>query len=302
MKNKNAVSLFITMLCAVMILAVGYMGIVKGGKILLNSREEPEKAEFVNTSSNVFYEKIDEDIQLFPWNYYDKSIPEENDPEGYFSDIDLWEATFREILSYNCGVLREDINEVYAQKGIMYRLTVYEADMELIFFYQDTLEVRGKKFQVKLAFNPWNILHFSCIEYREGDVRESPEWEEGKGVLTRMLARYSDIIGEQFINMRELYDEVPSIKWDRSYAMVYEDNRSTMNSMLPRTSGEKAEEVEEVESQSSTEEVVIKKWGNYSYQVIELNDMILLLIQGDITVGYLYDPIERTFCGYNYFE
>ena len=40
---------------------------------------------------------------------------------------------------------------------------------------------------------------------------------------------------------------------------------------------------------------------HYSYQVVELKDMILLLAQGDVTIGIYYDPINQRFCGYNYF-
>ena len=40
---------------------------------------------------------------------------------------------------------------------------------------------------------------------------------------------------------------------------------------------------------------------HYSYQVVELKDMILLLVQGDMTIGVYYDPVNQLFCGYNYF-
>lgn len=40
---------------------------------------------------------------------------------------------------------------------------------------------------------------------------------------------------------------------------------------------------------------------DYSYQVVELKDMILLLVQGDAAMGLYFDPINRKFCGYNFF-
>ena len=39
----------------------------------------------------------------------------------------------------------------------------------------------------------------------------------------------------------------------------------------------------------------------YSYQIVELKDMILLLMQGQETLGVYYDPIAQRFCGYNFF-
>ena len=41
---------------------------------------------------------------------------------------------------------------------------------------------------------------------------------------------------------------------------------------------------------------------HYSYQVVELKDMILLLVQGELTIGIYYDPVNQAFCGYNYFS
>lgn len=40
---------------------------------------------------------------------------------------------------------------------------------------------------------------------------------------------------------------------------------------------------------------------NYSYQVVELKDMILILVQGDAAMGLYFDPINQKFCGYNFF-
>ena len=40
---------------------------------------------------------------------------------------------------------------------------------------------------------------------------------------------------------------------------------------------------------------------SFSYQIVDLKDMILLLMQGESTIGIFYDPIAQEFCGYNFF-
>lgn len=300
MRNRKN-PLLLTSLCTVLILCIGYMGIVKGGNCLLNSKEEPEKVTFENTGSNVFYGKI-EDIQLFPWNYYGKNVCEQvgEQVEDSFYDLDIWEETFHDMLAYNCEVPREYIDSIYRQKGkgIMYSLEEYKE--EGVYFYQDILEVESKKFQVKIAFSQWNILNFSCIEYRENDVREDGKWIAGKEVLTKMLAQHPNEIREQFLYMGEMCYKIPPMdsqwgKWYMSYAMIYSNSVAEMNMMLGESSVYRT-----IVKQESLKSSVDNK-EEYSYQVIELNDMILLLVQGNVTMGFFYDPISQVFCGYNFF-
>ena len=40
---------------------------------------------------------------------------------------------------------------------------------------------------------------------------------------------------------------------------------------------------------------------SFSYQIVDLKDMILLLMQGEDTLGIFYDPVAQEFCGYNFF-
>ena len=60
----------LTLLCAGIVLGVGYLVIVESGKKVLEKERILEEAEYESTSSNIFYGKIEEDIELFPWNYY----------------------------------------------------------------------------------------------------------------------------------------------------------------------------------------------------------------------------------------
>lgn len=59
-------SLFLTLLCAGMILAAGYLVIVQSGQKVLERERILEESVYEDTSSNIFYGKIEEDIELFP--------------------------------------------------------------------------------------------------------------------------------------------------------------------------------------------------------------------------------------------
>ena len=313
MKHKRAASLIKTLCCAALILGVGYVGIVEGGKLLLSSEEKPQKAEIENTSSNIFYGKIEDDIQLFPWNYYGQNEIE-GTLEYIFSyegrDLDILERILRRMEGDCCGVEESVIDEVYDRKQtrIMDQVRISDTEYGYFFFYQDILEVEGVSYQVKVAFNEWSIQSFSCMQYRGEDVEKTQEWEAGKEVLTQMLDEYQEQIGGQLYDMQYPYFQVyGDEEAGKVYVEAYIKNMEKVNRMLKaEASGEKYTDSGEnnmaaIGMKDKEYRVYDSEEIDYSYQIIELNDMILLLIQGEYNVGLYYDPISQKFCGYNYF-
>lgn len=334
MTKKGILSFFLTLLCSVLILGVGYEGIVKAGELLLSNEEEPKKAEFESNGSNIFYGQIEDDILLYPWNYYGqnerKMTLDELNPE-------MTEAVRQRLEVYvpYCTVkVWDTIHNIYEQnpQRIVENTKICDAEYLYYCFYQDRLEVRGKIYQVKLAFNESATYSFSCMEYREEDVRGTKEWEEGKKLLTEMLDKYQEEVIDIIYDMQLMYWNAyacDDIWWQNAYAVEYVGRLDILNWMLDATkeakeakdgtssleeaiyerieetigaedngagldSGKNKEEEEE-DFQSEPEE-------NYTCQVLELSDMIILLIQGDgILVGVFYDPVNQVFCGYNFF-
>lgn len=329
MNRKNVISLGITLLCTLLILGIGYTGIVKGGKLLLSNEEAPKKAEFENTGSNIFYGKIEDDIQLYPWNYYGQNEIDESFSEviGYSGNrnVGCLELIVRLLEAYCCDVDDATIEAVYEQKQsrIIDNIKISDTDYGLIFFYQDILDVNGIRYQVKVAFNEWSILSFSCMEYRENDVRESAEWEEGKRLLSEMMDQYQeDIVGQMYNMWMGIYLSTYEISNNKMLEIVYENFelyvlnmeslKEIQEAVLDGTEyNEKTRYEDLYGDENSTDTVEEKKRINaqvqggitdYSCQIIELNDMILILIQGDYSIGLFYDPISQKFCGYNYFQ
>ena len=324
MKNRKVGSMIRIFFCAGLVLGVGYLGVVKGGKMVLGNEEKPQKANFEDTSSNVFFGKIEEDIQLFPWNYYGKNEVHEALEETYLAEtLALMQEKVYSMEAVHCGVSRETIDAAYEKKGsnIVENVRAFDTDYGEIFFYQDTLEVRGEEYQVKAAFSDYAIYNFTCMKNVGADVRQTEEWKKGKEKLKKMLDNYQYEIGIVTFNVEELEylnnDELYVIEnsknanknvessFAESYAMQMENLQQMLN---PNENGEVGVEnnigvvneawaVDSDDSGSMYDDI-----ENYSYQIIELNDVILLLVQGDyMCQGIYYDPIEQTVCGYNMF-
>lgn len=319
MKNKKIKSFFMTLVCTILILSVGYIGIVKSGKMMLRNEEEPQKVTFENTSSNIFYGKIEDDIQLFPWNYYGQNEITTGleaigfDPEGMRG----LEDTFFSMEALQCDVEKDTIEKAYEKKGsgIIDNLHVSNTEYGLFFFYQDLLAVSGKTYQVKIAFSEYQVWSFSCIEQREEDVRSSERWEAGKKELTKMLDLYQDELSMCFYDIDNYY-------FEEFYDDMYLEAKNQVNDVfLEEYYAEEMDKMQELLQVSiENDEKVTLDWveeqqeydeeygeysigeGEQSYQIIELNNVILLLMEKDFFYrGVYYDPISQEFCGYHVF-
>ena len=72
---RRVKSMLLTVLCMGLILGAGYFVIVESGQKVLEKERVLEESSYEDTSSNIFYGKIEENIELFPWSYY----PEEGE-------------------------------------------------------------------------------------------------------------------------------------------------------------------------------------------------------------------------------
>ena len=99
----------------------------------------------------------------------------------------------------------------------------------------------------------------------------------------------------------EMKMDLVAQEWDAIYKGV-EDNVDADGEIITdeKDSGD-AGEKEDAFSGVGSEGQEVDDSVNYSYQVVELKDMILILVQGDVTMGLYFDPVNQKFCGYNFF-
>lgn len=355
---RNVMSILLTLVCAIVILGAGYLGIVDLGKQILKSESVPERAAYENAGSNIFYAEIQDDIEIFPWNYYPEEsvvgFEEGRVPvllaENAFAEQHLLERSyavqevvsneqditdqegewiigtdsyFSELIAHETGVAEDKVFAWFQEKGrhILQNMVMSDnLSVGELFFYQDILDLEGKKYQVRIACNDWNIINFVCVEYDEQDRREQQEWKEGKKKMVEVLERSEESLSKYFFYMSQLNDMgAPTIYYlNGEYRNAYLQGFLWLENImqgngadeeLSKGLGISAEEWKDLyqnekydgEVVSDSENQDVEYSVSYSYQVVELKDMILLLVQGDVAMGLYYDPVNRKFCGYNFF-
>lgn len=332
MKMNNAKALSITLFCTLLILSAGYLGISQGGKLLLHNESTPEQTAYENTSSNVFYGKIEDDIALFPWNYYSEEAPTGFPQFGMFyidKALEL-EMVFYNMIQLNTGIPWEQVSSYYSTKQIVENMKVSENDIGLqYYFFQDILEFEGKKYQIKIACDNWNILSVLCNEVRPEEIQRTDEWKQGKEVLTEVVEKNQEKLAAQMeliMKLNSVYLEIGD------YMNLNTILTKTLNGILSGNEeeywnkvkekeeyvkeilGESLKEMDEAyldqshgnsatsgESLNETDGAYLADASRFSYQILERSDIILLLLQSDkINIGLYYDPIAVKFCGYNF--
>ncbi len=335
-------SLFLTFLCAGMILGAGYLVIVKSGQKVLERERILEESVYEDTSSNIFYGKIEEDVELFPWSYYPKDSTAEitgDFPKFQAMALEDWdeeiEAEMKEaqnwylyqMIGWQSDTPEEEVWELYrdSQKSIMdsmVRVDNSPFGPATIYFYQDVMQLGEKQYQIRIACSDWNVISFNCFEYRSGQERDREAWAEGKEKLAEIVEESEDQLAEYYDYMILLrdqdlvtaYDEeegyintyLQSLYWleeimnGREYGYQYiSDGVRLMIQDWNMTREEKGNAV--ISGNGSETETSVNADPSYSYQIVELKDMILLLMQGEETLGIFYDPMEQHFCGFNFF-
>ena len=411
-------SMFLTILCMGVILGFGYLLIMESGQKVLENGIMLEETDYESTSSNIFYGKIEEDIEVFPWNYYpgdeaglgwktESGIHPMFQYSMLSDDDDSVEEELKSLQSwYLCQMIAYKTNstpsEVWSifekkQHTIMDEICMVEnSPVGALFFYEDILSIKGKRYQVRVSFTQWNIINFVCMEERGQDAggsqgssgtqssvkkrmalgsqesaksedsrdtqagaRSQAEWEEGKESLAKILGESEEQMEEYFAYMSFLRDwddtvfyvgdmesyancYLESLQWldqiqrgktEKNQGLAYilermEEIKYVENSMYnvedmgdykakdaDSALGEEKVETEEkmgVDATAALGEPEEEEYGlvaeqeaepapSFSYQIVDLKDMILLLMQGESTIGIFYDPIAQEFCGYNFF-
>lgn len=363
---RNVKSMLLTLVCAAIILGLGYLGIVEQGKQILRSESVPEQAMYEDAGSNIFYGKIEDDIEIFPWNYYPENPVKEQEAnvpiflgedlfiQQYFpqrvSDVQDWEkwgqveaaaatsipgvqtgqildrqlqcflstdAYFSELIACEAGVGMEEVFDWFQvrRRHILQNMVMTEnVSVGTIYFYRNILYLGGKRYQVRIACSDWNVINFTCSEYVTGEHKEQDEWKEGKQKMVEILEQSETSFSKYFSYMSQLNDMgSPTIyvhngEYENAYlyGLLWLQN-IVQGKMEDEELAERFQVLEEEWKsiyQDNVEFDSVKDVGysvNYSYQVVELKDMILLLVQGEAAMGLYFDPMTQKFCGYNFF-
>ncbi len=308
---KNVKAMILTVVCAVAILAVGYGGLLFSGEQVLKSSPEPEPVTMEGNISNLFYSRLEDDIQLYPWNYY----PTEENPgttgsvvEDYVWSTDLTyleNEVFYNLIARAANKDYEEVARWYEEqnKSIWDSMKqgVWDDQSVEFFFYDEVIRLGDGEYEVKISCDPMYISSFSCIQVREEGVKDSEEWEENReAFLNRMEKNYDSALA--------IFNAMYSAYWDSIYAEdwgLYVDLFGFCQEVSYGLSMRVRDEYSWQGTQNYSE--LADSYGlenveeDIPIQMIELQDCLLLMMEQDTTVGLYYDVIEQRVVGFHYF-
>lgn len=220
-------SMFLTILCAFIILGAGYLGIEESGRRILEGGNTLEETDYENTSSKIFYGKIEDDVELFPWNYYPVDARAKNETsvplfleEGMIGrqvetsekdkeTEDAQNTYFIQMIAHESNTDEKHVWNWYEKnkKSIMGSMVAEETPLfGMLYFYQDTIELGKEFYQVRIACNDWNIISFTCVKSGREEASERKVLEEGKERLAEILEGSEQEMAEYFAYMMGLQD------------------------------------------------------------------------------------------------
>lgn len=305
---KIVKSILITLLCALAILAVGYAGIIVSGEQVLKSDTEPELVTMDANISNLFYSRLEDDIQLFPWNYYpEDSDAAAEDVESFFMEYSPYVENdiFYTLIALAAGVENQEVSSWYAQqeKTIMTSMKQgVEQDGTTVglFFYDDVIRLSGKEYRVKIACSMYNIISFSCIPCREEGVKETVEWNKNKEQFMKWTEENEELLLLAWARMCDIYYNVDGTDIWYEYIYLYQDYLTAVYSVR------NLDEImyTEVDNQMNSSKEGFE--ADYDYdklpiQIIEWKDSLFIMLEGDVTVGLYYDVLKQQVTGFHFF-
>lgn len=305
---KIVKSILITLLCAVAILTVGYAGIIVSGEQVLKSDTEPELVTMDANISNLFYSRLEDDIQLFPWNYYpEDSDAAAEDVESFFMEYSPYVENdiFYTLIALAAGVENQEVSSWYAQqeKTIMTSMKQgVEQDGTTVglFFYDDVIRLSGKEYRVKIACSMYNIISFSCIPCREEGIKETVEWNKNKEQFMKWTEENEELLLLAWARMCDIYYNVDGTDIWYEYIYLYQDYLTAVYSVR------NLDEImyTEVDNQMNSSKEGFE--ADYDYdklpiQIIEWKDSLFIMLEGDVTVGLYYDVLKQQVTGFHFF-
>lgn len=332
-------SLLLTVFFALAILLCGYMGIVHVGEQVLLNSGEPQPVTFSSNISNLFYSQLEDDIQLYPWNYYNKEEQGADRQEAlsaqfFYSFPGFLEEDLYSMIAAAANVDRDNVVQWYQKQP----KTIVESMVQgmdgdkfiQMYFYEDVLTLEDKQYQVRLACGE-NVRSFSCIQCRGDDVKDSEEWEAHKAVLTKGLEQSAPILRMMPYYLNERYVWLSSEDWclyadlfDRylnglnqfftgqqttwEYEEFMQEEETTVNRgisdagwMIEAVNNDQVDDWEEFYQWLAEWGGDSDWWEQPTVQAIELKDNILLVFESDLTVGLYYDVIDQRIVGFHFF-
>ncbi len=289
MKNRTSkISLLITLLSTILIITIGYKALAFAGDFFLKNDAEISYLTTDNLTTYVFYSQSEDELNLFPWNYYYDVVTfhsyiGKDVPASYF--IDTWDLYHSLTYYFYRMVPEETALLLYKEDISLYErmdFSALENDLfvkivnnEPVFFYSKNLNLPDRTYSLRFTFSQSGLLSFE-IKSVSGTLPSDEQMSKAKEFLTDYINSdennsittiYSDIFSQKGI-----YD---------SYSL----NNNNYNKDLFDLEVNKYETITQ----------------NSSYQLIENdNEFLIVLLENNAVIHY--DPVTSMITGFNFPE
>lgn len=294
MKNRTSkISMVITLLSAVLIITIGYKALAFAGDFILKNDTEISYLPTDNITTYVFYSQSEDEINLYPWNYYHDAISFQNymeDDLHTLESFDIWSLYNSLIFYFYRMVPDETASYLYKEDIKLYdRIDFFNIEKDLfvkivnnepIFYYSKDMKIYDKTYNLRFAFSQSYLLSFE-IKLVSNTVLSSEQMDSSKQFLT------------DYINSTE----------NNSIAMIYYDilsQRGFYDSYSLLTNNFNNDKLHDSEKQYFIDESEdIAK--NSSYQLIDNdNEFLIVLLENNVVIHF--DPVTSMITGFNLSE
>lgn len=265
--SKNLYFTFITFLYSFIIIFIGYNILdITSNYFFLDSNKISYSYKS-DTNSYIFFAQTDNDIALFPWNYYKESLPlsnnvssKENDDKfqlNYNLILTIYESidkAFNDIISPELSAYLHNNNEtLYSIVDFDYIfdkiLTYTNPEGEQYFFYSENKSIQNETYNISFSFGSNLKLYSFKFTKVHSDTDISSDTISNGYTFLNQLITYGNV-----------EHSVPKIE-----GLIFN----------------------------------IMANPSDSYQIIESNGEFLLVSRRYMVV-YYYDPVENNFTGFNH--
>ena len=285
----------VTCLLALVIMAAMYGGISLAGRAVLTPKEEPERWEGENRPF-FLYQETDEKIQVMPWKEYDeeKAVPL-NDEEMIF----LQEHNIPALLT---GLVTWDLEERGFSGSSLegkilsgFRSMELESGIRLFFFETSCMGLpadggEALSFSIRCVLDEGGrLIEYECLKasgkkeglYEENKLRFMEYMKKNSAVFTVLGWTAEEYFFQgSYKKSSALWELLPVLR--TKFALWEADDQTDAS----------------VSDSLSWAEVRDSEEG----QVLELEDHLLLLIQGKYPVYFYYDLEQGCLSGFNFYN
>ena len=303
---KNFRFTFITILCSFIIIFIGYHTLDIAGNYFLLNTDKISISNKTDNNSYIFYSQTDNDILIFPWNYYKESLPlteEDKIDDGdtkYSLNKNFITSLYTSINSLFYETISPDLSVyLYKNNSTLYDelnfdfifdklLTYTDSEGEQYFFYNENKTINDTTYNFSFAFDRnIKIYSFKCREVYSENTANVDTLTNGYTYLNHL------------INNGDISKELPSLCEKNSEVISYDEASALINPTEATKENIEADIYindykNENDTYSDTEVDT-----NTSYQIIESNGEYLLISLNEMIV-YYFDPVQNKFTGFNY--